>query len=502
MALQLTRRNARLPVGLTPHLSVGRETLRSIAPSVPRLVLPDPATYSTPEPPPVEDANVVMGAATGERPRRIGVAPQVSAGGAAQQRYFDIASKPIEVSRFKSGAAGAADAVQSVRGTDSLGLTIGAILGGFGGGFINKKRYGEKKRAGELAQAARDASVGIGIEKAKRDAAYQDAQTQRALADAEQLRARPGEQAAKTAAQAAKDAQAGINNKLRLLNGVPMDAANPEHVALMANLGITPEQWNNSKNNLISIKEVDPDNPTQTRNVLLNKVTGERTALGQAGYVPPIHADTEMTGAQEAGVELGKSRLGQGERHFQATREDRQRAQAELNANRRALLELRRNYPTRLGKASESVSAGVRTLGSKIAVGVENNKQSSLRETDPAKAQQLKSDSAAAALSLQADPELAKIYDSGVGSDGFGYVKNRAVAPQPDASTPPARLGRLSMRQSGQRYGSESPSGGGGAYRGQSFSRANLTEAARMLGVKSTEEAERIITREGGRVFE
>ena len=94
-----------------------------------------------------------------------------------------------------------------------------------------------------------------------------------------------------------------IKANLGSLKGQKLDPANPRHAAFLdraerAGYFIDPDEWNNAASNLVSITEVDPNNPTQTRQKFYNKATGELSDVGQKGYVQPVNT-LGMTTAQE-----------------------------------------------------------------------------------------------------------------------------------------------------------------------------------------------------------
>jgi hypothetical protein len=115
--------------------------------------------------------------------------------------------------------------------------------------------------------------------------------------------------------KAAKDSQSLILRNLSLYKGQKFDPNNPRHADFLtraerAGVFIDPEEWNNSAGNETSATIVDPENPTQTRRVFVNKVTGAISDVGQAGYVQPVDRKTGMTPAQTTNAEIQREGLG------------------------------------------------------------------------------------------------------------------------------------------------------------------------------------------------
>lgn len=452
MALQLTRRYNRLPVSMQPRLSAESRALSPAAPPAPRLALPDPASYSTPDAPSVED-DAILGAATGERLRRVGPAPLTP-----QQRYFDIAAKPLEISRGKSGLVGAAMGVQSVGPTDSLGRILGGALGGLGGGLLNKKLYGEQKRKGELAQAAQDANIQMGVEKAERDNAAQDAETQERLAHAEQLRTPKPEKPI-----------------YRTVNGV---------VSRIDPTSGTYYPVSDKDGNMAEPKPTEP----KTREILAED--GVSKILVQ--WNPETRVwDDASTSRGSARTGYVESRATEGPNKGMTTAQvgadaDRDAARAQQAAQFRTNAAFRKQTIENLEsyRAQQSLK-GTGRLGrlgnggsERATQGLENRFEtekalatSTSADMSPATRARHLANAQAVATTLQRNYG----YEAGADASGNPYVK----APSQ----------------------SQSSANGRGVYYGQSFPRGNLKAAMKMLGVKTPQEAEAIITRNGGRVF-
>jgi hypothetical protein len=87
-----------------------------------------------------------------------------------------------------------------------------------------------------------------------------------------------------------------------LFKGQQLDPNNPEHAKLLqraeaAGVVVDPQAWNDSKDNLVQLTVTNADDPTKTDAVLLNKVTGEQTVLGQKGFQATRNAEG-LTGAE------------------------------------------------------------------------------------------------------------------------------------------------------------------------------------------------------------
>ncbi len=222
----------------------------------------------------------------------------------AADRYRTLSTKPItdENGRLKSGGYGAAAGLSAARGSNSLGYTLGSALGGFLGGVVLPKSDEARGRPGELAKAKEAMAVESAIERAKLDRDQQVAQTRQTNANAKYTEEIKPLEAQQRAAQRERTA---VMANLRTLKGQQLDPANPRHATFLsraetAGIFIDPDEWNNSGGNLVSVTEVDPENPTQTRTKMYNKVTGSLEDLGQRGYVQPVRA-SGMTEAQERG---------------------------------------------------------------------------------------------------------------------------------------------------------------------------------------------------------
>jgi hypothetical protein len=213
--------------------------------------------------------------------------------GDINRRIHEREARPIadHNGRWKSGLITMErDALEGLE-HGGIGGALGGALGGLATGVIapaSDERWAKQHDVGKLNQefgneAQRQGAVG----KLEDDAVNRDWRR----AQITDISSKPQEREAEFNRKLARDRQSANKENLKLLSGIQVDSNNATQVALLSNFGITPEQWNNSRSNLVSGKEVDPENPTQTRNVLVNKVTGETTPLGQAGYVEPVNAE-------------------------------------------------------------------------------------------------------------------------------------------------------------------------------------------------------------------
>jgi hypothetical protein len=163
----------------------------------------------------------------------------------------------------------------------------------------NRQEYGNQIQLAGERQKIQSAQTQTDLEKAR-------------IAD---LQRKPEVEAEKARVKAVKDGQAAVLANARLLKGQKLDPNNPRHAAFLAraeraNVFIDPEKWNDSASNEVEATIVDPENPTQTRKVLINKATGEQSDVGQAGYVQPVNRQTGMTPAQTENIKVQREGLG------------------------------------------------------------------------------------------------------------------------------------------------------------------------------------------------
>jgi hypothetical protein len=79
------------------------------------------------------------------------------------------------------------------------------------------------------------------------------------------------------------------------------------------------DSLNDASSNVVAFDAIDPQNPTQKRRVLYNKVTGETTDGGAVAYVQPVDSATGMTPYQTGSLSLSGQRFGETQRHNQVT---------------------------------------------------------------------------------------------------------------------------------------------------------------------------------------
>jgi hypothetical protein len=209
-------------------------------------------------------------------------------------------------SRIASIALGA---LRGLRG--GLG---GAIVGALQGGFDPAS---DEKYAREQNLARSDQNVARQIAIQGEQAKLGSMQTEDALRRAQtvELQRKPDVEARKAESDALKLAQTRVLRNLALRRGQKLDPHNPVDAALLqdaadARVHVDPDAWNNSSSNETTVEMLNPDNPTQTQRVVLNKVTGTQTVLGPSGYVQPVNRETGMTPAQTTNAEIQREGLG------------------------------------------------------------------------------------------------------------------------------------------------------------------------------------------------
>jgi hypothetical protein len=198
-----------------------------------------------------------------------------------------------------------------------MGVARGFSRGGLMGAAAEGIRSGIAPNADErLTRDARKvrttARIGQLNTLRKADAEYDQtlAQTRQINANAryaEEFKPREVEQKALTRERTL------IKANLSTLKGQKLDPANPRHAAFLeraerAGYFIDPDEWNNAAGNLVSVTEVDPENPTQTRQKFYNKATGELSDVGQKGYVQPVGANGMTTAQERADADRDASR--------------------------------------------------------------------------------------------------------------------------------------------------------------------------------------------------
>jgi hypothetical protein len=178
-----------------------------------------------------------------------------------------------------------------------LAPTVGAVGAGLVGGAVNPKL--DETLQKEIAVSGATERVNRGLKIQERGA-----RIRQATAAATYTEARPGierdKAAAAAATAAAKREQSSVLSSLRLFRGQQLDPNNPEHAKLLrraaaAGVVVDPTAWNDSKDNLVQLTVTDPTDSTKTDSVLLNKVTGEQTILGQKGFQATRNAEGMTT---------------------------------------------------------------------------------------------------------------------------------------------------------------------------------------------------------------
>jgi hypothetical protein len=358
----------------------------------------------------------------------------------------------------------------------------GAAVGGITGA-IHPERDEEREQQKHLHKWQQELGLLRDNEHEELTLDEQRARINATNANADYTRARPDIEANKRADVAAQRERNAVLANLRLYKGQKLDATNPTHAALLqraANAGIEvdPDGWNSAGSNLAPVDVVDPNNPTQKRRQYFNKATGELTDVGQTGYVQPVKP-SGMTEAQEhtdadrdasrtethrhnvAGEAQGERRIGQGDERIGIARQHAGRGgvtQRQLMIDQQKASTLARQLEEEKAKAAHPPA-------------MINGQPTSEEYRRGYTAKHL---GLARAYMRQLQQGYSHVYEAGDGDGGFPYAKPRAdvgaVGAQPQA----------------------------GAYAGHRFSRSQLPEIRRRLGVGSDAEAERIITHQGG----
>lgn len=241
----------------------------------------------------------------------------------AERRYEQRRLEaPKKMSRGRAALVGFGEgALRSLMAGGGVG---GALVGGATGATVGAVSPGRIAQLQHDKLIARDeATVNDLLEqrggRAKLDLTQANADYARNI--------KPAEYQRKVDEDKRRAEQRGYTNAMALLRvkrGQRIDPANPRDAHLLdqfeaQGIFIDPDEWNSAAGNLIPVTVVDEENPTQTRRKVFNKLTGQLGDVGQAGYVAPIHPETEMTAPQEA-VTTDR-RVGQAEtrRHNRAT---------------------------------------------------------------------------------------------------------------------------------------------------------------------------------------
>lgn len=402
-----------------------------------------------------------------------GAAPVYSPLQQSQIRLRNLVNQPLQNNALASGGMLAAEAVGQAAQSGSVGRTIGAGLGGFLGGLVNKKAYARQKQAGEIQK--QQAIVGMetqadreqrDAEKETSDAGYRKAQTRLTNANADYIeQTKPvvalgdlNRKDAQATAQSLRQHQQSIIQNLGQLKGQKLDPNNPAHAAFLervqqAGLFLDPIAFNNSANNLVPVDVVDPENPTQRRRQYFNKATGEVTDAGQSGYVQPVNSITGRTAAQDAGVTDRRAGQAETQRHNAVT--ETQGGQRIGQGEER--IGIARSRPTAGG-----VSGGMDRRAAKLADNFQREKQ--LGYSDPSAIKRKQHTANAIAIGKT----LAENYNYETGADEKGnlYIKPRLPQGQDG--------GQSGRQRSSQRVATQ----------------ADVAEYARQTGVDAARAAE------------
>jgi hypothetical protein len=245
-----------------------------------------------------------------------------------RKRLDEIDARPVNQNTNSRGGGALRSAgrlaLRTLAQTGNPVAALGAAATGFGVGLADKtldERLGEQADAtrmrGRLASMDAREAEGLKLEDQRAGVRLKNAQA----GYAEQ---RPDLEAAKQAGVEHNRRLASFYRRLQLYKGQELDPNNPVHAALLtegADLGvqIDPDSWNNAASNFVSVEELDPDNPTQTRKGQLNRATGQVTYYGRGKYVQPVNPETGMTPYQTGNLKLGGARFGETQRHNRVT---------------------------------------------------------------------------------------------------------------------------------------------------------------------------------------
>lgn len=297
-----------------------------------------------------------------------------------------------------------------------------------------------------------------------------DAENEQRRANAAWLRRRPDIEATKAQASAAQRERTAVMANLRTLKGQQLDPSNPRHAAFLsraetAGIFIDSDEWNSSASNLVSVIEVDPENPTQTRQKFYNKATGELSDVGQKGYVQPVKA-SGMTESQErtdadrdAGRADTNTRFGKTFNLNLEKFEEQQRRGMSADAQKLFNVQTKGSFEQ------------LRAIHKRIE---EYQTRAAKAEMRPETARERISALQSEALSLSEEIEAAR-------GNAINGMTPAGIRPRANRAAPPAA--------------------GGGAYSGKRFSRSKLEGMRGAFGGKPVEAIEKIITQNGGTIY-
>ncbi len=261
-----------------------------------------------------------------------------------EQTLRDLETSPVrdENGALKSVGLGALNAGAAGARSGSLGFALGSMLGGGASALLDKSRDEKLQRQQDIITQSQRVSDDRAAEhdRLARDASV--AATNLKNTQADDVPKKRDEADAKAAASAAAAQKRTIFSNLKLFRGTKLDANNPTHLALLqraadAGIEVDPEAWNDDRSNVVPVTITDPNDPTRTRQIFWNKVTGSVAANFQKGYQQPVNA-SGMTTTQERtdadrdaarvnaerqrGVQnaLARARIGQGNQRLDLAR--------------------------------------------------------------------------------------------------------------------------------------------------------------------------------------
>lgn len=481
------------------------------------------APVSSPGDLPVFDAEKASAAVAANAPPATAQPSQYEQDAAALR---DLYTKPVENTNSRLAGAGrlaAYSASQEARRSNSLGRTAGAAAAGLISGLFNKR--GDEQaidRPRQIARAQERLVLDSAEEKERSEVEARAADTRLKNANANYTETqKPLDDAAKREDRV----------KRQLLSQLTrMPSIDPQKNAAFLSAWqrvygepLDVDAWNNKKGNIIVRGLItDPSRPQEKNDVSINLATGEQKLLGLSGYTPP--RDTSGMSETERRSDADRDRaFSATERQRQVSNELHEKgltiSQGHLDLSR-AAQDNRFSAQTRkeLGDANKLVAEAERWQQAANDVG------SRTQYTDPndgkvkesRKADNQRDLFAARAASLR--QQAVQNYGYLFGGDHMTTGQFKSLFPSLDGnwSGEAQRLGvTLSddpmqgpVTPSPTRRGAPArgaqPSGStpqsSGRFAGHRMSRANLPAAAKALGV-STDEAERIITREGGVIY-
>jgi hypothetical protein len=195
------------------------------------------------------------------------------------------------------------------------GMGRGGIGGGIGGAVTGAITGAVDPRAASRAAHRADLAGSDARLDQLRGQRKDDLAAAQTEAQNEWYRQRPDIERLKLDAQGLQRERQNVLAQIRTRKGSPFTPDDPL-LAQAEKLGMhfSADELNNAASNNVSVTLVDPEHPEQMRRAMLNKATGARTDVGQAGYVPPVGADG-MTAGTRGSLALGGRRAAETERH-------------------------------------------------------------------------------------------------------------------------------------------------------------------------------------------